>query len=91
MGTVQAPEGGSGAGQEAADQASREEADSRSIYVGNVDYQCTPEELQVHFQVPLSPSLGKFLYFDIGLRCVVGSRPPHSRVVKGKHSAKGSL
>jgi len=28
----------------------REEADSRSIYVGNVDYSCTPEELQVHFQ-----------------------------------------
>ena len=29
----------------------REEADTRSIYVGNVDYSCTPEELQVHFQV----------------------------------------
>ncbi len=24
--------------------------DSRSIYVGNVDYSCTPEELQLHFQ-----------------------------------------
>lgn len=32
---------------------SREEADSRSIYVGNVDYVCTPEELQIHFQVYL--------------------------------------
>ena len=30
--------------------ADREEADSRSIYVGNVDYLCTPEELQLHFQ-----------------------------------------
>lgn len=26
------------------------EADSRSVYVGNVDYDCTPEELQRHFQ-----------------------------------------
>lgn len=24
--------------------------DGRSIYVGNVDYSCTPEELQLHFQ-----------------------------------------
>ena len=28
----------------------REEVDSRSIYVGNVDYGATPEELQQHFQ-----------------------------------------
>lgn len=27
-----------------------EAIDSRSIYVGNVDYGCTPEELQAHFQ-----------------------------------------
>ncbi|GMP23817.1 hypothetical protein CsSME_00001287 [Camellia sinensis var. sinensis] len=27
-----------------------EEVDSRSIYVGNVDYACTPEEVQQHFQ-----------------------------------------
>mmetsp|Transcript_2101 Transcript_2101/g.6262 ORF Transcript_2101/g.6262 Transcript_2101/m.6262 type:complete len:212 (-) Transcript_2101:234-869(-) len=33
-----------------AEAADREEADSRSIYVGNVDYGCTPEELQLHFQ-----------------------------------------
>lgn len=26
------------------------EADARSIYVGNVDYAATPEELQTHFQ-----------------------------------------
>ncbi|XP_022887140.1 polyadenylate-binding protein 1 isoform X1 [Olea europaea var. sylvestris] len=31
-------------------QAEKEEADSRSIYVGNVDYACTPEEVQQHFQ-----------------------------------------
>ena len=35
----------------ASEAGSREEADTRSIYVGNVDYSCTPEELQVHFQV----------------------------------------
>ncbi|KAK9839517.1 hypothetical protein WJX81_006809 [Elliptochloris bilobata] len=34
---------------EAADAASREEVDSRSVYVGQVDYACTPEELQMHF------------------------------------------
>ncbi|KAF5959768.1 hypothetical protein HYC85_000977 [Camellia sinensis] len=31
-------------------QAEKEEVDSRSIYVGNVDYVCTPEEVQQHFQ-----------------------------------------
>ncbi|CAL1389943.1 unnamed protein product [Linum trigynum] len=44
MGSVQDP-GGSGASQ-----ASREEVDSRSVFVGNVDYSCTPEEVQQHFQ-----------------------------------------
>ncbi|KAL6526431.1 Polyadenylate-binding protein 2 [Orobanche hederae] len=34
----------------AAAQASKEEVDSRSVYVGNVDYACTPEEVQQHFQ-----------------------------------------
>ncbi|ONK76061.1 uncharacterized protein A4U43_C03F23460, partial [Asparagus officinalis] len=34
----------------AASQAEKEEVDSRSIYVGNVDYACTPEEVQQHFQ-----------------------------------------
>ena len=28
----------------------KEEADARSVYVGGVDYGCTPEELQAHFQ-----------------------------------------
>ncbi|KAH7687509.1 Splicing factor RNPS1 SR protein [Dioscorea alata] len=32
-----------------ATQAEKEEVDSRSIYVGNVDYACTPEEVQQHF------------------------------------------
>lgn len=31
-------------------QAEKEEVDSRSIYVGNVDYGCSPEEVQQHFQ-----------------------------------------
>jgi polyadenylate-binding protein 2 len=26
------------------------EADARSVYVGNVDYSCTPEDLQTHFE-----------------------------------------
>lgn len=30
------------------------EADGRSVYVGNVDYAVTPEELQLHFQVDSS-------------------------------------
>ena len=38
---------------EEAERASKE-ADSRSVYVGNVDYDCTPEELQRHFQVHTS-------------------------------------
>ena len=33
-----------------ADTASKEEADNRSVYVGQVDYSATPEELQVHFK-----------------------------------------
>ncbi|KAK9815583.1 hypothetical protein WJX72_006276 [[Myrmecia] bisecta] len=35
---------------QADDGSSKEEADSRSVYVGNVDWGCTPEELQMHFQ-----------------------------------------
>ncbi|KAJ9174885.1 hypothetical protein P3X46_013485 [Hevea brasiliensis] len=34
----------------ATSQASREEVDSRSVFIGNVDYSCTPEEVQQHFQ-----------------------------------------
>ncbi|KAJ4833648.1 Polyadenylate-binding protein 2 [Turnera subulata] len=44
MGAVQDP------GSAAANQANREETDSRSVFVGNVDYACTPEEVQQHFQ-----------------------------------------
>jgi hypothetical protein len=33
------------------EQVAREEADGRSVYVGNVDYAVTPEELQLLFQV----------------------------------------
>ena len=38
-------EGGEGGGEDGA----TEEADARSIYVGQVDYSATPEELQEHF------------------------------------------
>ncbi|KAJ8493542.1 hypothetical protein OPV22_015263 [Ensete ventricosum] len=34
----------------AATQAGKEEVDARSVFVGNVDYACTPEEVQQHFQ-----------------------------------------
>ncbi|KAL6220106.1 hypothetical protein ACLB2K_007863 [Fragaria x ananassa] len=34
----------------AVSQAHKEEADARSVFVGNVDYACTPEEVQQHFQ-----------------------------------------
>ncbi|XP_068316215.1 polyadenylate-binding protein 2 isoform X1 [Pyrus communis] len=34
----------------AASQANKEEVDARSVFVGNVDYACTPEEVQQHFQ-----------------------------------------
>ncbi|KAI7738005.1 hypothetical protein M8C21_011345 [Ambrosia artemisiifolia] len=44
MGAVQDPAAA------AASQASKEEVDTRSIFVGNVDYACTPEEVQQHFQ-----------------------------------------
>ncbi|CAN4126724.1 unnamed protein product [Withania somnifera] len=44
MGPVQDPASAS------ASQENREEVDSRSIFVGNVDYACTPEEVQQHFQ-----------------------------------------
>ncbi|XP_019172258.1 PREDICTED: polyadenylate-binding protein 2-like isoform X1 [Ipomoea nil] len=47
MGAVQ---GETDPASDAASQASREEVDSRSIFVGNVDYACTPEEVQQHFQ-----------------------------------------
>ncbi|KAH1037028.1 hypothetical protein AAZX31_20G185300 [Glycine max] len=44
MGAVQDSSGTS------ATQVEKEEVDARSIYVGNVDYACTPEEVQQHFQ-----------------------------------------
>lgn len=47
---VEAGKGDGAPGETAEEQAAKEEADSRSVYVGNVDYECTPEELQLHFQ-----------------------------------------
>ncbi|XP_057420168.1 polyadenylate-binding protein 2-like [Lotus japonicus] len=44
IGTVQDPAAA------AASQANKEETDGRSVFVGNVDYACTPEEVQQHFQ-----------------------------------------
>lgn len=40
----------SAAGVEGAGTGSSAETDARSVYVGNVDYGATPEELQAHFQ-----------------------------------------
>jgi polyadenylate-binding protein 2 len=39
-----------GPGGEVLDQAAADEIDTRSIYIGNVDYAATPEELHEHFQ-----------------------------------------
>lgn len=43
---------GMATGEESAeeDATAKEEVDARSVYVGNVDYAVTPEELQMHFQ-----------------------------------------
>ncbi|KAL3621730.1 Polyadenylate-binding protein 2 [Castilleja foliolosa] len=43
MGAVQDPASAAAA-------AENKEVDSRSVFVGNVDYACTPEEVQQHFQ-----------------------------------------
>ena len=46
----QKAEGGADAAPDASEaNANREEADSRSVHVGGVDYATTPEELQKHF------------------------------------------
>ncbi len=44
------PAGEAAAAEPTADQAAKEEADSRSVFVGGVDWGTTPEELQLHFQ-----------------------------------------
>ncbi|KAI8927624.1 hypothetical protein BC831DRAFT_398382 [Entophlyctis helioformis] len=36
-------------GMDMATDAAKEDVDSRSIYIGNVDYSSTPEDLQAHF------------------------------------------
>ena len=46
-----APEAAAGADDEQAKLAAQEEVDSRSIFIGQVDYSATPEELQILFQV----------------------------------------
>ena len=51
-------------GETAEEQAAKEEADARSVYVGNVDYECTPEELQVHFQVRFDGASLSFCKID---------------------------
>jgi hypothetical protein len=63
-------EGGTSvAGDESMGDAAKEERDARSIYVGNVDYGCTPEELQVHFGVRILPcSMDKCVCLE--LRCL---------------------
>jgi len=43
-------EGGSTGGAEGETDEDKDATDSRSIYVGNVDYSASPEEIQAHFQ-----------------------------------------
>ncbi|KAJ3681787.1 hypothetical protein LUZ60_014360 [Juncus effusus] len=49
MGASASIDPANGAGGDAA-QIEKEEVDARSIYVGNVDYLCSPEDVQQHFQ-----------------------------------------
>lgn len=57
----------------AAEIAAREEADTRSVYVGNVDYAVTPEELQQHFSVSVALcDLAPFPWLD---PCIHSSWP----------------
>lgn len=44
-----APAGGAGGA--GGSEAAKEEVDGRSVYIGNVDYGCTPEELQVRMKI----------------------------------------
>jgi len=46
----QVDESGAGAGDAMETEDERQAADDRSIYVGNVDYSASPEEIQAHFQ-----------------------------------------
>jgi hypothetical protein len=70
---LQAKVGGDApASTEAADAVAREEADARSVYVGSVDYGCTPEELQLHFQVRYCSSWGPLA----GLRAQLSAAAP---------------
>ncbi|EPS71398.1 hypothetical protein M569_03365 [Genlisea aurea] len=34
----------------ASNQGNKEEVDARSVFVGNVDYSCTPDEVRLHFE-----------------------------------------
>lgn len=76
--------GAGGAAASAADEQAKAEVDSRSVYVGNVDYSCTPEELQQHFAVsrPSMPSrvrapLACLLHAAWG--CMTMTMAPHAR------------
>ncbi|ORX33765.1 hypothetical protein BD324DRAFT_584536 [Kockovaella imperatae] len=42
--------GEEGAGDEAMEEEETSTVDARSVYIGNVDYGATPEEIQAHFQ-----------------------------------------
>jgi len=46
----QSETGSTGAGEAMETEDERQAADDRSIYVGNVDYSSSPEEIQAHFQ-----------------------------------------
>jgi len=46
----QGVDGEEGAGASMESEDDRQAADERSVYVGNVDYSSTPEEIQAHFQ-----------------------------------------
>lgn len=45
----QNPDDAAGSGRGGTPREDREDVDARSVFVGNVDYSATPEEIQAHF------------------------------------------
>lgn len=64
-------------------QKAREELDARSVYVGNVDYSTTPEELHTVFQVCLN-----FFVFEVNLCLELWNCESSDCVDRSKWSSK---
>jgi histone H3/H4 len=73
----------------AANQAGKEEVDARSVFVGNVDYACTPEEVQQHFQTCGTVHRVTILTDKFGQPKVSGKTKMSGRGKGGKGLGKG--